>query len=57
MPENLMCPEHKSNSDAYRDGWDRIWEKWQAEQLDNDFYEAFTDKPRNIIYGIDLAEG
>lgn len=25
MPENLMCPEHKSNSDKYRKEWVRIF--------------------------------
>ena len=25
MPENLMNPNHKASTDAYRDGWDRVF--------------------------------
>ena len=27
MAENMMCPEHKSNSDTYRKNWELIFKK------------------------------
>ena len=34
MPENLLCPKQKATTSAYREGWDKTFSRWTAEEIE-----------------------
>ena len=55
MPENLMCPEHKSNSDAYRENWERTFHRYEDVIVLNQRRRPYAERLKKVLNDRDFA--